>query len=75
MDQMLMAHPRIYSKAFAQGSSHSAKWKAVSVSQEKLYIYVSANGCTPCAGACRALYNGLLVCIYMVCIYMGSCSL
>ena len=39
---MLMVHPGIYSKAFAQGSSHAAKWKVVSVRQDRLYIYVSA---------------------------------
>ena len=42
MDKMLMAHPGSYSKAFAQGSSHAAKWKVVSVKQDRLYIYVSA---------------------------------
>lgn len=42
VDQMLMAHPGIYSKAFAQGSSHAAKWKVVGVRQDRLYIYVSA---------------------------------
>ena len=57
MDQMLMAHPRIYSKAFAQGSSHAAKWKAVSVSQDKLYIYVSAWWLYPLCGRLLALQH------------------
>ena len=53
MDQMLMAHPGIYSKAFAQGSSHAAKWKVVGVRQDRLYIYVSAwFGMSFCASAC-----------------------
>ena len=58
---MLMAHPGIYVKAFAQGSSHAAKWKVVSVSQDRLYIYVSTWWLSSlCTCLLAVHFNGLL---------------